>query len=65
MRKIAGTTLGQVHSHGVHSGAVPPNFVVPRKFFIETYIKTKNLTPKNVFCPQNLKICSGPGLGGS
>jgi len=45
----------QARSHGGHSGAEPPIFVVPRKICFKHRRKTKILTLRNVFWPPNLE----------
>jgi len=41
--------------------ALPPNFVVPRKFLIKTYIKNKNFASLKIYlAPQTLKSGYGP-----
>jgi len=37
------TEWGQDRGHGEHSGTIPPNVFEPRKFFIKTYSKNKNI----------------------
>jgi len=48
----------QTSSHGGHSVAIPPklfcappNFVLPRKFFIKKYNKNRSLDPLKMFVP--------------
>jgi len=46
-------------------GAILPNFVLPRKFFIKKYNKNRSRDPRKTFCappPKPLDLGYGSGL---